>query len=81
MSGFPGAAPLQGSLLSLFHLPYSISMSRKPLVHRGTLGLRRYCWQAGSYPVETRVGSRASDFEVEYTWSLLEIRDEGSGAA
>src|SRR5580692_11194983 len=25
--------------------------------------------QAGRYPVEARVGSRASDFEAEYTWS------------
>jgi hypothetical protein len=25
--------------------------------------------QAGNYPVETRVGFRASDFEAEYTWS------------
>jgi hypothetical protein len=25
--------------------------------------------QRGSYPVETQVGSRASDFETEYAWS------------
>jgi len=33
------------------------------------IGLLSNDGQAGSYPVETRAGSRASDFKAEYTWS------------
>jgi hypothetical protein len=33
------------------------------------IGLLSNDGQYGSYPVETRAGSRASDFEAEYTWS------------
>src|SRR6202162_3223436 len=32
-------------------------------------GGRKAAWLLGSYLVETRVGSRASDFEAKYTWS------------
>ena len=56
--------------------PYGAASSEHVPVYR----LRMDHGQAGSYPVETRVGSRASDFEAEYTW-VWEIRDEGSGAA
>jgi hypothetical protein len=41
--------------------------------------------EPGSYPVQTRVGSRASDLETEYACQVCgprwEIHDEGSGAA
>jgi NADPH:quinone reductase-like Zn-dependent oxidoreductase len=49
------------------------SLSRSPLLgscsYAAFSRFRMDDGQAGSYPVETRVGSRASNFEAEYAWS------------
>src|ERR1035438_4232087 len=51
----------------------SSSGIQSPATHQQTsriLASRSYHRQPGSYPIETRVGSRASDLETEFAWSF-----------